>query len=344
MIVGTVNGQSLMLRKGVVAADTVDYLEAQFVFVGDAWDGLSTIKAIFKNDKTETAYVIPLTDGRIRKEDHLNLSEGLWEVHLVGSAYDGGELVERITTVQDYLRVLPCGAVDGEPLPKIPATDVERLEAALEQIRNSVGGGETVADVSWVELADSGGRSEFLLRVTYTDGTTNDIQIPTLDSQLKQIIHIGSTPPRMAQVRELWFNTTEKRLYICTDKQWPYDEPIFEPVVPEVNEDTDDDALSPGNAVMTTPQDLTEEQKTQARENIGAVGTDELTGAVAGALTEAKESGEFNGKDGQDGKDGKDGQDGKDYVLTAADKTEIAEQAAGLVDTALLAIIGEVSV
>lgn len=31
-----------------------------------------------------------------------------------------------------------------------------------------------------------------------------------------------------------------------------------------------------------------------------------------------------NGKDGADGKDGKDGKDGSDYVLTAADKTEIA--------------------
>ena len=32
----------------------------------------------------------------------------------------------------------------------------------------------------------------------------------------------------------------------------------------------------------------------------------------------------FDGKDGQDGKDGKDGENGKDYVLTEADKQEIA--------------------
>jgi hypothetical protein len=342
MITGYVNGQSLRLSAPAVAASTVDYLEAQFIFRQRDWDGLSVIKAIFRSDAAGTTYAVPLTDGCIRREDHLNLSAGIWSVHLVGSAYKGGELVHRITTAPDCITVMPCGDVDGEPLPSIPATDVERLEAALEQIRNSVGGGKTVADVSWVEMADSGGRSEFLLRVTYTDDTTNDIQIPTLDSQLKQIIHIGSTAPRMAQVRELWYNTDEKMLYICTSKRQPYDEPIFEPVVPEVNEDTDDDALSPGNTVMTTPQDLTVEQQTQARENIGAVGTDELTGALADALTEAKESGEFNGKDGQDGKDGKDGQDGKDYVLTDADKTEIAEQAAGLVDAALLAIIGEV--
>jgi hypothetical protein len=334
MITGYVNGQSLRLSAPAVSASTVDYLEAQFIFRQRDWDGMTVIRAVF--EQGEEAYAIPLTDGYIRQEDHLNLSAGIWSVHLVGSVYADGEIVQRITTAPDYITVMPCGDVDGEPLPSIPATDVERLEAALEQIRNSVGGGKTVADVSWVVTADSGGHDGFLLRVTYTDDTTNDIQIPTLDSQLKQIVSIGSTPPRMAQVRELWFNTNEKRLYICTSKRQPYDEPIFEPVVPEVNEDTDDDALSPGNTVLVTPQDLTEEQKTQARENIGAVGTDELTGAVADALTAAKESGEFNGKDG------KDGQDGKDYVLTAADKTEIAEQAAGLVDMALLAIIGEV--
>lgn len=41
-----------------------------------------------------------------------------------------------------------------------------------------------------------------------------------------------------------------------------------------------------------------------------------------------------------DGKDGVDGQDGKDYVLTEADKTEIAQQAAALIDTSLAAAIG----
>lgn len=60
----------------------------------------------------------------------------------------------------------------------------------------------------------------------------------------------------------------------------------------------------------------------------------------------------FDGEDGKDGytpikgvdyfdgKDGKDGENGKDYILTDADKTEIAEQAASLIDTALADAIG----
>ena len=35
------------------------------------------------------------------------------------------------------------------------------------------------------------------------------------------------------------------------------------------------------------------------------------------------------------------GDPGKDYVLTEADKEEIAEQAAALIDTALLSILGD---
>lgn len=39
-----------------------------------------------------------------------------------------------------------------------------------------------------------------------------------------------------------------------------------------------------------------------------------------------------DGKDGKDGEPGKDGKDGNDYVLTNADKQEIAQQAAQLID------------
>lgn len=138
-------------------------------------------------------------------------------------------------------------------------------------------------------------------------------------------------------------------------------------------------------------------------EDIGAIAENELQDVINEALQQAKESGEFNGKDGKDGQDGytpvkgvdyfdgkdgakgdpftysdftteqlaalkgdkgdaftyedftaeqiealkgadgqdgKNGEDGKDYVLTDADKTEIAEQAASLIDTALANAIG----
>lgn len=88
-------------------------------------------------------------------------------------------------------------------------------------------------------------------------------------------------------------------------------------------------------------------------EDVGAISQDKLQEATNEALAQAKASGAFDGKDGKDGEPGKDGQpgaagkdgytpvkgvdyfdgkDGKDYILTEADKQEIAEQAAELVE------------
>lgn len=58
-------------------------------------------------------------------------------------------------------------------------------------------------------------------------------------------------------------------------------------------------------------------------EDVGAISKNDLQEATNEALAQAKASGEF---------DGADGQPGDDYVLTDADKTEIAELAAELVD------------
>ena len=85
-------------------------------------------------------------------------------------------------------------------------------------------------------------------------------------------------------------------------------------------------------------------------EDVGAISQDDLQKATNEALAQAKASGEFDGQPGKDGKDGRDGytpqknvdyfdgkdgkngENGKDYVLTEADKQEIAEQAAELVE------------
>lgn len=58
-------------------------------------------------------------------------------------------------------------------------------------------------------------------------------------------------------------------------------------------------------------------------DEVGALSKTELSGAVNDALAQAKDSGEF---------DGEPGEPGSDYVLTEADKQEIAELTAPLVD------------
>lgn len=104
-------------------------------------------------------------------------------------------------------------------------------------------------------------------------------------------------------------------------------------------------ANPPAESDPTVPEWAKQPQKPKyTASEVGALASDELQNAVNVALTHAKESGAFDGPQGPagpqgeagpagaDGKDGQPGADGKDYVLTESDKTEIAEQAAGLVE------------
>lgn len=86
------------------------------------------------------------------------------------------------------------------------------------------------------------------------------------------------------------------------------------------------------DAVRYTAQILTDAQKAQARENIAALGESDLQGAVNDALSQAKASGEF---------DGKDGADGNDYVLTDADKADIVADVIAAIGAPIAGTIDE---
>lgn len=77
-----------------------------------------------------------------------------------------------------------------------------------------------------------------------------------------------------------------------------------------------------------------QEKPKYTAQEVGALSADSLPTAVNEALAQAKASGEFDGADGEPGQPGADGRTpvkGEDY-FTEADKQEIAEQAAQLVD------------
>ena len=114
---------------------------------------------------------------------------------------------------------------------------------------------------------------------------------------------------------------------------------------------------NPIEAGATAAEAAQIEQNKQSIEKLSVdkLDSSKLPEAVNDALAQAKASGEFDGapgkdgekgekgdpgepgKDGQDGSPGKDGTDGKDYILTEADKQEIAELASELVDVPDLA-------
>ena len=172
MLNGEIFRQRLKMANAHVVADTIDYLEANFSFLSNDWDGLDKW-AHFAN-ASGTVYDIRLTEDCIRKEDHLNLSAGMWKVYLHGNEFRDGEVVRRITTDEAALYVSPTGTLDGEPFPEIPASETERINARLEALEQGGTGqpGESGADgfspSASVEQTDTGA----VITITDKDGTT----------------------------------------------------------------------------------------------------------------------------------------------------------------------------
>lgn len=128
MLKMNIDGQALTIDAPVTAAGTIDYLEAECAFSPD-WDALD-IWAQFR--KGDTTYSAELENGRIGREKHLNLSEGVWEVSLRGEKTEGGEVTRRVTTQTAHLFVHASGAA-GEPFPEIAADAAEQILAKANQ-------------------------------------------------------------------------------------------------------------------------------------------------------------------------------------------------------------------
>lgn len=125
MLTCTVTGQSLAIVSPEIVADTLDYLTAEFAFSSD-WDGLTKWAHFSQGD---TVWDIALVDDAIPKSAHLNLGTGRWDLYLHGNELDGETVVERITTQVRPIRVQKSGVLNGVPLPEVPATAAEQIDA-----------------------------------------------------------------------------------------------------------------------------------------------------------------------------------------------------------------------
>ncbi len=136
MINAFVKKQQLTIIQPMIASETIDYLEAQFLFKTPDWDNLSKW-AHFKQG--ETVYSVLLIDDKIPKSAHLNLSAGDWEVYLHGTSETG----MRITTEVRKITVIPSGALNGLPLGEIPLSVAEQIE---QKVNNATKIAQSVRD------------------------------------------------------------------------------------------------------------------------------------------------------------------------------------------------------
>lgn len=232
MILGTINCQKFSLNSTDIVADTIDFIEARFVFLSDDWDGLEKWAHFARDGEV---YDIRLTDDHIRKEDHLNLSAGKWKVYIHGNEFRGGEVVQRITTNMVTLYVEPTGTLDGEPFPEMPASVTEQILARLDDIeQNGAGGGSgPVTSVAGVEPDESGnvpltpadiGAAEVeitdeeinVVTVAGTAKVGQTIVVETVDDQGRPVTWRAADipePGNQSAGRGVWYGTTSTEPY-----------------------------------------------------------------------------------------------------------------------------------
>lgn len=103
-------GQRLTISQPLVAANTLDFLEAD-VAASEEWHDLDAIYAHFEKD--DQVYDIPVENFKIEKSSHLNPSTGDWLVWLHGTrTAPGGSIVERVTSSVAVLHVVRTGSSD----------------------------------------------------------------------------------------------------------------------------------------------------------------------------------------------------------------------------------------
>lgn len=271
MIFGSITGQRLMLRDGHIAADTIDYLTARFNFNAD-WAGLEKWAHFAQGD---TAYDIRLTDDGIRKEDHLNLSAGVWKVYLHGNEYRNGEVRERITTCVENLRVYPTGTLDGEPFPEMPASVTEQILARLEDIEQNGGGSGTGVSVTDVVIRETFGAVEgeaaktiYVLVLKMSDGTEITCPLPEIGITTEDIITVAATDPTGKSFEgHFWFNKVSGSLWVYA--RTIQTGGVLLPTSYTWYKVGGEEDTTP-YAVQYVPQELSAEQQAQARQNIGA--------------------------------------------------------------------------
>lgn len=119
-----IKGQTITIPQVKVVSDSVNYLEAQFLFQTADWSGLH--KWAHFNDG-DNVYDFEIIDDKITADKSLNLYAGSWKVYVHGERLNGEEIEKRITTDEAPLIVIQSGMLDGSPLPPIHPSATEQI-------------------------------------------------------------------------------------------------------------------------------------------------------------------------------------------------------------------------
>ena len=104
-------------------AGSIGYLTCKFEFLDSEWDAVTTTYAVFTLPESEPVqrYVVPFLNGEITEKDKISLSEGLWDVNVIGTNSDG----LRIPT--DAAKILVSPSFTLPLFPSVPQDVGEKI-------------------------------------------------------------------------------------------------------------------------------------------------------------------------------------------------------------------------
>jgi len=134
MIELSLNHQDLTIKAPRIVAGTINYLSVSVVEETSDWYGLE--KHVFFKDPDNTVYEFVAHNGHIAENDQLNLYAGKWQVYVVGYKYNGGSLIQKITTGSIGLPVAEAPQESGQSqLPAGTSSAIEQIAEIARSVR-----------------------------------------------------------------------------------------------------------------------------------------------------------------------------------------------------------------
>lgn len=205
MIKLIINAQELAIVTQKVVAGSHNYLTVEADFKGSDWTGLQKWVHFTMGP---FSYILPMEDDKITEEQHLDLTEGTWEVYVHGNELTDDEVTERVTTDIKYLFVE--APHDGHPFPpltpdfeEVLANQVMEAKNIAQAVRDDADDGEFDGATFLPNVSEEG-----IISWTNDQCKPNpeprNIKGPKGDTG-ESGVYIGTTEPT-DPVKEVWIN------------------------------------------------------------------------------------------------------------------------------------------
>ena len=175
--------------------DSSQYMTFDFKFLTSDWDSATAKYAVFtlKDSDPEERYVVIINDNAITEDEHVSLSNGTWQLNVVGTNSSG------LRIVTDPWSILVADSLVGSQFPEIEQDIGEKILSIAEEARQQAN--------EALELVESGALSNHDQLHNRDMPDQHPIRsITGLETELEQLKQAGADIDTMTNidVDQLW--------------------------------------------------------------------------------------------------------------------------------------------